>query len=172
MRRSTAAAARAAPKAYTLTVITPTNPRFDELAGHFPANPGTRSVIHVDVTRISDSCGFSVPVYEYRHQRDTLDRWAVNKGDEVLKTFPFLRTCPRQSQVVVYHDNLIRPPTKSNGLAFKSILSFSTLLVLENLFQRRLPDVEEGSPPQMIWSYFLVFHRCSPRQEMTMLAAT
>ena len=34
---------------------------FDALRPHFPDLPGVRSIIDVDVTRISDSCGYGVP---------------------------------------------------------------------------------------------------------------
>jgi predicted pyridoxine 5'-phosphate oxidase superfamily flavin-nucleotide-binding protein len=69
------------------TVLTPDDPRFAELAGRFPANSGTRAIIHVAVTRISDSCGYSVPFYEYQGPRDTLDRWASSKSPAELETY-------------------------------------------------------------------------------------
>ena len=66
------------------TVVTPEHPRFAELAAHFPANAGTRAIIHVAVARVSDSCGYSVPCFDFREHRDTLDRWAAKKGPEGL----------------------------------------------------------------------------------------
>ncbi len=63
------------------TVVTEGHARYAELLQHFPENPGTRSIIHVLVSRISDSCGYGVPVCEFKKPRDTLDRWAVSKGD-------------------------------------------------------------------------------------------
>ena len=68
-------------------VILKSHARYAELAQYFPENPGTRSIIHVSVNRISDSCGYAVPVYEFKKPRDTLDRWAVNKGSEGLKAY-------------------------------------------------------------------------------------
>lgn len=68
-------------------VITPGHPRFIELAKLFPANPGTRAFVQVTVTRVSDSCGYSVPFYDYRGQRDILDKWAVNQGAEKLEAY-------------------------------------------------------------------------------------
>lgn len=38
-----------------------------------------RSIIVVNVTRISDSCGFVVPRMEYVEERDTLFRWAEHQ---------------------------------------------------------------------------------------------
>ncbi len=69
------------------TVITPDHPRFAELAAHFPPNPGTRALIHIAVTRVSDSCGFSVPFFDYKEPRDVLDRWAATQSPEKLDAY-------------------------------------------------------------------------------------
>jgi Pyridoxamine 5'-phosphate oxidase len=61
--------------------------RFNELAAHFPSNPGARCIIHVTVSRVADSCGFSVPFYDYQGPRETLDRWAEKKGPEALTQY-------------------------------------------------------------------------------------
>ena len=69
------------------TVITDGHDRYSELSSLFPANPGTRSFIHVAVSRVSDSCGYSVPFYDFRSYRDTLDRWSAKKGKGELKAY-------------------------------------------------------------------------------------
>lgn len=69
------------------TVITPDNPRFAELADFFPANPSTRAFVHVTVTRVSDSCGYGVPFFEFQAHRDALDRWAASQGPEKLVAY-------------------------------------------------------------------------------------
>ncbi|HYG24726.1 MAG TPA: pyridoxamine 5'-phosphate oxidase family protein [Verrucomicrobiae bacterium] len=69
------------------TVVIPGHPRFDEFAAHFPANPGTRAIIHVTVQRVSSSCGFSVPFFDYREERSTLDDWAAMQGPEKLSDY-------------------------------------------------------------------------------------
>ncbi|HVE45707.1 MAG TPA: pyridoxamine 5'-phosphate oxidase family protein [Acidimicrobiales bacterium] len=63
------------------------DPRFDDLAGHFPARPGIRSVIVIAVERISDSCGYGVPLMRYEADRDRLDRWAERKGPEGIAEY-------------------------------------------------------------------------------------
>jgi hypothetical protein len=50
------------------------DPGFAELAALFDHMPGIRSVIVVDLDRIQDSCGFSIPFYEYTGERDQLLR--------------------------------------------------------------------------------------------------
>src|SRR5436190_21408458 len=61
-------------------VIEPSHPDFAILAGHFPENPGTRAIIRVAVNRVSTSCGYSVPFFDHRSHRDTLDKWAKTSG--------------------------------------------------------------------------------------------
>jgi hypothetical protein len=58
------------------------DPRFAALTGAFgPPEPGLRSIITVDVTRISDSCGYSVPFMDYVGERDLLSRHNGRKTD-------------------------------------------------------------------------------------------
>jgi hypothetical protein len=45
-------------------VVTAGEPGFDELASRFPSNAGTRSFIHIQVSRVSASCGYSVPRFD------------------------------------------------------------------------------------------------------------
>lgn len=69
------------------SIITPDDTRFEKLVSLFPANLGTRAIVHIAVSRVSDSCGYSGPLYEFRGHRDTLDRWAINKGSNELDNY-------------------------------------------------------------------------------------
>lgn len=69
------------------TVITPDQSRFSEFAALFPPNPGTRAFVHVELNRVSDSCGYSVPFYDYKGHRESLDKWAENQGPDKLKEY-------------------------------------------------------------------------------------
>jgi hypothetical protein len=60
---------------------------FDALASHFPELPGRRSIIEIDVDRVSTSCGYAVPLMHYEGQRDRLLDWAVAKGDDGLVSY-------------------------------------------------------------------------------------
>lgn len=71
----------------TGTVHTREEARFGELAAHFPENPGARAIVHVTLDRVSSSCGYSVPFFDFREPRDMLDRWAEAKGDEALLAY-------------------------------------------------------------------------------------
>lgn len=57
-------------------------PGFEELAARFPALPGRRAVIEVAVERVSTSCGFGVPLFEFRAERTEIDEWVERKGGE------------------------------------------------------------------------------------------
>jgi hypothetical protein len=54
-------------------VVTEGHSHYHQLIGKFPPNVGTRSIIHVGVSRISDSCGYVVPLYEFKEPRDFLE---------------------------------------------------------------------------------------------------
>jgi len=62
--------------------VLPDDPRFEELAARFPANPGTRSIVTLDVSRVTSSCGYSVPKMDLVGHRETLDQWAERKGPD------------------------------------------------------------------------------------------
>ena len=68
-------------------VISAGDAAFPGLSALFPHYPGTRAIIRVTVTRVSDSCGYAVPTYQFRSQRDTLTRWSEAKGPEGLQKY-------------------------------------------------------------------------------------
>jgi pyridoxamine 5'-phosphate oxidase-like protein len=59
----------------------------DRVAGRFDEIPGARAVVVVHAERISDSCGYSVPLYEYGGQRSKLVEWADHRGPEALVAY-------------------------------------------------------------------------------------
>ena len=46
---------------------------FAALKSRFPDLPGTRSIIRLNISRIADSCGWTVPLYEFAGTRDYYD---------------------------------------------------------------------------------------------------
>ena len=68
-------------------VIHLTDDRFADLASLFPHNPGIRSVVRINVTRVSTSRGFSVPFMDFKQDRETLDKWSASKGVEGLAEY-------------------------------------------------------------------------------------
>lgn len=68
------------------TVLT-TDARWSELAPHFELLPGTRQIIVADIDRVTTSCGFGVPLYEFRGQREEMPKYARAKGDVGLEKY-------------------------------------------------------------------------------------
>jgi hypothetical protein len=64
--------------------VLPGDPDFDGYRRLFPGGDGAgvRSVISVQVERISDSCGYGVPLMSMEGHRPTMDEWAARKGPE------------------------------------------------------------------------------------------
>jgi hypothetical protein len=68
-------------------VIPASAPEATTLLCQFPPLPGARSIIRVDVTRVSTSCGYGVPVLHHEGDRSQLLDWARRKGDEGLREY-------------------------------------------------------------------------------------
>ncbi|MEN9677170.1 MAG: hypothetical protein RIS76_3066 [Verrucomicrobiota bacterium] len=60
---------------------------FSSLLALFLPHPGTRSIIRVQVDRVSSSCGFGVPEYAFQGERVTLSKWAAGKGREGIAEY-------------------------------------------------------------------------------------
>lgn len=63
------------------------SPGFERLKGRFGILPGARAIVEAELDRIATSCGFNVPFYDYRGEREQLTRWAAAKGDEGLADY-------------------------------------------------------------------------------------
>jgi hypothetical protein len=57
-------------------------PGFAEKMKLFPAFERARGVITVRIHRVTDSCGWSVPFFDYRGERDQLRRWVDARPEE------------------------------------------------------------------------------------------
>jgi predicted pyridoxine 5'-phosphate oxidase superfamily flavin-nucleotide-binding protein len=68
-------------------VFTPGDARFAELAAQFPPHPGSRAIIVVQLSRVSQSCGTGVPLMAFERHRDEIADWALKKGADGLKTY-------------------------------------------------------------------------------------
>src|SRR3954454_14704288 len=62
-------------------IVTLYDDEFDDLAANFKPVVGARAVIVVDVERVSDSCGYGVPIYDYVGDRDLLPPHMDRKGE-------------------------------------------------------------------------------------------
>ncbi len=70
--------------------VLPGDSRWAELRAAFcvaAPDEAVRAVIRIEVDRVSDSCGFSVPLLDYVGQRPLLDDWARRRGAEGLESY-------------------------------------------------------------------------------------
>jgi Pyridoxamine 5'-phosphate oxidase len=69
-------------------VVTPEHPDWADLRSRFLADaPGARAIIKLSLTRVSDSCGFAMPRFDYVEERDVLTRWAQSKTEAELAEY-------------------------------------------------------------------------------------
>ncbi|MGI4896909.1 MAG: pyridoxamine 5'-phosphate oxidase family protein, partial [Janthinobacterium lividum] len=65
------------------------DPGFEDLRSRFGKDrrTGQRSVVVVDVDRVSDACGFSVPLMDFRSDRDVLDKAQERRNDAYFASY-------------------------------------------------------------------------------------
>jgi hypothetical protein len=73
------------------TVVLPGDPGWDELIARFGPQPGSRSVVTIAVERISDSCGFGVPLMHYAGERGQLADWVNRKTPAQIAEYKLTR---------------------------------------------------------------------------------
>jgi hypothetical protein len=114
------------------TLITGKESRYAEFVELFPANPGTRAFVHIQVDRVSDSCGYSVPLYEFQSQRETLDRWARAKKPEGLRAYRAAKNSQSIDGLPALLPEMVMPsarPQRSQGEGARLLNSTTVLLV-------------------------------------------
>ena len=60
---------------------------FTALRDRFPPLEGARAIIVIEDLRVSESCGFGVPILEYAGDRTQLQDWTRKKGLEGMKQY-------------------------------------------------------------------------------------
>ena len=68
-------------------VVEPQDPQFGPLVARFEPAASVRGLIVVEVTRIGDSCGYGVPLYQFAGNRPQLPRWAEKKSESELRSY-------------------------------------------------------------------------------------
>lgn len=61
-------------------VIAKTHDEWVALLALFPRIAGMRQIVRLHIESVQTSCGYAVPLYDYRGERDTYPRWAEKKG--------------------------------------------------------------------------------------------
>lgn len=68
-------------------VLEPADADFEALRLQFPPLVGLRTIIRIKVTRVADSCGYSVPRYDFVAPRDVLDKLGQKLGEDGLADY-------------------------------------------------------------------------------------
>lgn len=68
-------------------IIEKDHPEFERFKLLFVSEVGIRSFILIHLDRISDSCGFGVPVLEFKHHRKQLRTFNERNGEEKLADY-------------------------------------------------------------------------------------
>ena len=53
----------------------------------FPAFTGARQVFVLSIELVQTSCGYAVPHYQFKGERETLTKWADNKGADGIAEY-------------------------------------------------------------------------------------
>lgn len=68
-------------------IFHPYDAEWDSLLAFFPPIPGARQIVDMAVDMAQTSCGFGVPLFEFKAERDQLEKWAVKKGPEGIRQY-------------------------------------------------------------------------------------
>lgn len=71
----------------TARVLHRADPEWDALFAHFKPLPGTRQIFDLSIDLVQTSCGMSVPTFDYVGERELLNDWARNKGDDGIRAY-------------------------------------------------------------------------------------
>jgi hypothetical protein len=67
--------------------VLPDQPEWQELVSNFTVYPSSRQIIVADISRVQTSCGFGVPLYQYKGERKTHFEWAEKVGQSGLEKY-------------------------------------------------------------------------------------
>ncbi len=73
------------------SVILPRSEDWERWISSFPDLPGSRSIVMIEVERVSQSCGYAVPKLKFEQDRDTLEKWAKGKSEQELQDYRNLK---------------------------------------------------------------------------------
>lgn len=68
-------------------VIHPRDREWQDLDSFFPSLPGERQIIVLKIDSVQSSCGFGVPIYEFKQDRQTLINNLAKKGKQGIEEY-------------------------------------------------------------------------------------
>lgn len=67
--------------------VHPDDPDWAECTARIPASVGARQYFEVSVETVQTSCGYQVPLMDYRDDRKALTKWAEKKGPDGIAAY-------------------------------------------------------------------------------------
>ncbi len=71
----------------TARVVHHSDKEWEDLYSLFKPLPGARQIFDLSVEIVQNSCGMSIPFYDYIGERDQLTHWAEMQGDQGIKGY-------------------------------------------------------------------------------------
>lgn len=71
----------------TAKAVHKNDPEWDALCSLFLPLPGARQIFDLSIDLVQTSCGFGVPNFDYAGDRQTLNEWAVKKGEDGIRQY-------------------------------------------------------------------------------------
>lgn len=68
-------------------VVEPEDGDFAALRARFESPLPARAIVHLAVERIAESCGYGVPLFDFRGEREQIGKWCASKGEAGLETY-------------------------------------------------------------------------------------
>ena len=68
-------------------VIHPRDSKWKELSSLFDEHVGARQYFQLNLELVQTSCGFAVPFFEYRGERESLKKWAENRRRDGIEKY-------------------------------------------------------------------------------------
>jgi hypothetical protein len=68
-------------------VIRPRDRDWETFYELFPSFPGERQIIVMEIESAQTSCGYGVPIYDFREERAALLNWAKRKGEKRIQKY-------------------------------------------------------------------------------------
>jgi len=65
----------------------PRDREFQTYIGLFEENVGSRQIVEMKVDLVQTSCGYAVPVMEFKEERSVLDQWAKKQGKNRIEKY-------------------------------------------------------------------------------------
>jgi len=60
---------------------------FHKYINLFEENTGSRQIIEMDINMVQTSCGYAVPLMDYKEDRTILNDWSKKQGTEKIKAY-------------------------------------------------------------------------------------